>query len=88
MQAEKVQEWKQLKDITGKAIFETTHISSLYKQQLTHQTIHGQFIKIKLEKPLPIKGFEKVNKAALALLPFPKFITHYLKDKTVSLNLF
>jgi hypothetical protein len=41
-----------------------------------------------LTKPLTVKGFEKVDKEALALLPFPKFITNYLKDKAVSLNLF
>jgi len=81
-------DWELLSALTGQVILETEHISGVYKQLLTHQIIYGQFIKIKLKKPLTLKGFEKVDKAGLALLPFPKFITNYLKDKAVSLNLF
>ena len=85
---EKVKDWEQLTNITGKIVFDIEHISGNSKQLLTHQTIYGQFIKIKLKKPLNIKGFEKVDKKALELLPFPKLISNYLKDKAVSLNLF
>ena len=85
---EKVKDWEQLTNITGKVAFDIEHISGTSKQLLTHQTIYGQFIKIQLKKPLNIKGFEKVDKMALELLPFPKLISNYLKDKAVSLNLF
>jgi A/G-specific adenine glycosylase len=64
------------------------HISNLYKQVLTHQTIYGQFISLQCTKAPGITGYEKVTKAALQQLPFPKFISNYLKDNTVSLNLF
>lgn len=76
-----------------KAIFEKQKpgiisVSGVYKQQLTHQTIYGQFIRIILTRPLKAAGFELVEKKEIEQLPFPKFINHYLKDKTVSLNLF
>lgn len=64
------------------------HISAIYKQQLTHQTIYGQLIKINLTGSVRISGYEKVKSSSLKLLPFPKFISNYLKDKSVSLNLF
>ena len=85
---EKGKDWELLTAITGKAAVEIEHISATYKQLLTHQVIYGRFIKIKLKKPLTIKGFEKADKEAMELLPFPKLITNYLKDKAVSLNLF
>ena len=63
-------------------------VSGIYKQQLTHQTIYGRFIKLSVTKPLLAAGFEVVSKKQLERLPFPKFISNFLKDKTVSLNLF
>jgi len=69
-------------------VYSIDHISAVYKQQLTHQTICGQFIKIQLSRPVSFTGYEKVKINHLAELPFPKFITTYLKDKSVSLNLF
>lgn len=63
-------------------------VTNVYKQQLTHQTICGQFLRIKATRMVKLNGYEKVNIAELDKLPFPKFITNYLKDKTVSLNLF
>ncbi len=63
-------------------------ISALYRQKLTHQTVHGQFIHIHLKKPLSLAGYKAVSAQALAGLPLPKLITGYLKDKNVSLNLF
>ncbi len=68
--------------------FEVKSISGVYKQQLTHQTIYGQFIKIHIQEPLEGTGYEAVSAEEIGKLPFPKFITTYLKDKNVSLNLF
>jgi A/G-specific adenine glycosylase len=85
---EKLQTVQKVKELFGKNPFELVQISPLYKQQLTHQTIHGQFIKIKINKPLSAKGYEAVLPEQIDRLPFPKFITAYLKDKNVSLNLF
>ena len=68
--------------------FEILQISRLYKQLLTHQIIQGQFIKIKISKPLSDITYEAVLPEEINEFPFPKFITAYLKDKNVSLNLF
>ncbi len=85
---EKIEAWDLLNAIIGKNKYEVKHISATYKQLLTHQTIYGQLITVKLKKTLVIPGFETVEKTALSLLPFPKLIANYLKDKAVSLNLF
>ena len=77
-----------MKAITGNQAFEINHISTIYKQQLTHQTIYGQFIKVKLTRAPNLTGFKKTSTIDLLQLPFPKFITTYLRDKNVSLNLF
>ncbi|MBA3673612.1 MAG: A/G-specific adenine glycosylase [Chitinophagaceae bacterium] len=55
-------------------------ISQVYKQQLTHQTINGQFIKIKVRSPLNLCNYELASDDEIKQLPFPKFITTYLKD--------
>jgi A/G-specific adenine glycosylase len=75
------------KKLLGNSRFTVETISKLYSQKLTHQTIHGQFIKIRLTMPLQLEGYKAVSPKVLATLPFPKFITTYLKDKNVSLNL-
>jgi len=54
--------------------------SQEYKQQLTHQTINGQFINITVQTPLDINYYQLVSAEKLKELPFPKFITTYLKD--------
>ncbi len=77
-----------LKAIIPRRQLNIVSVSGVYKQQLTHQTICGQFIRVTVNKPLVVKGYELIAKGRLELLPFPKFITNYLKDKTVSLNLF
>lgn len=79
---------KSFKAATGSCKTDVEAVSGIYKQQLTHQTIYGQFICIKLSRPLKAGGFELVDKKEIEQLPFPKFINHYLQDKTVSLNLF
>ena len=85
---EKLKDLQNFKEIFFKNSFEVLHISSLYKQVLTHQTIFGQFIKIKTFKPLPGIAYKAFSPAEIDKLPFPKFIAAYLKDKNVSLNLF
>jgi len=83
-----IEDFRLIKEILGETRFEVEHISASYKQLLTHQTIKGQFIKAKINKPLAIKGYNMVGEKALRNLPFPKFISNYLKDKNVSLNMF
>jgi A/G-specific adenine glycosylase len=75
-------------DLLGTNQFEVDHLSASYTQLLTHQTIKGQFLRIMVNAPVQLKGYKMVKKKALHKLPFPKFISNYLKDKNVSLNLF
>lgn len=64
-----------------------TNISKHYTQQLTHQTIHGQFIELNVSrKPDPGKDFIAVSRKDLSLYAFPKFITAYLQEKNVNLS--
>ena len=57
-----------------------TSVSRLYLQHLTHQTIQGQFIHIKIKEALQLQGYKAVSYKKLAKLPFPKFITRYLEE--------
>jgi len=79
---------KIVQEILGNVAFELLQISPIYKQLLTHQTIRGQFIRIKIKQRILMQGYKIVKKKALQKLPFPKYISNYLKDKNVSLNLF
>ena len=64
-------------------------VSDKLYQKLTHQTITGRFFYITLQgNNFTLKNYKAVNSEELELLPFPKFINAYLKDKNVSLNLF
>jgi A/G-specific adenine glycosylase len=54
--------------------------SQLYRQQLTHQTINGQFINITVKSSLPLNNYQLISANGIKKLPFPKFITTYLKD--------
>ncbi len=88
LSADKLCASKKAKSIFGKEKVEVVSVSGIYKQQLTHQTICGQFIKIKLKRPLQAAGYELVTKNEINQRPFPKFINQYLQDKAVPLNLF
>ncbi len=55
-------------------------ISVMYRQQLTHQTIQGYFIHMRLKKMLPVTGYGAVARKDLLTLAFPKFITGYFKE--------
>ena len=68
------------KNITGKNKTAILQISKMYKQQLTHQTIQGYFIHIKIKNPLLLKGYKALTYKELNKLPFPKFITGYLSE--------
>ena len=57
-----------------------TAVSKMYKQQLTHQTIHGCFIHIRLKKKIVIPGFELYEKSAISKLAFPRLIIGYFEE--------
>lgn len=64
--------------------YEILSVSPLFKQQLSHQLIAGQFINVRLRQKPELKNDwlwmtkNKINKYA-----FPKFINQYLQQKTI-----
>jgi len=65
------------------------YISRVYRQELSHQTLRGQFITVSLKKPLPgLKDYLLVPKSALTEYAFPKFINAWLQDPTPAQTLF
>jgi len=90
--AERMEETEIMMNEAIKPFFEKygariTAVSKLYSQQLTHQTIRGQFIELSCQKP-PVMNeqFRKVISGDLAKHAFPKFITTYLQEKNVNLS--
>jgi len=79
---------RKIKTLLGNVKTDVISVSEVYKQQLTHQTIYGQFIRLKLHKPADLPGYKMLSKNETGHLPFPKFINQYLQDKIVSLSLF
>jgi len=77
---EEIKRSRSFKSITGKTKTVILDVSKMYKQQLTHQTIHGSFIQLKLQAEPPLKDYKAVTYKELAKLPFPKFITGYLAE--------
>ncbi|HEY6437315.1 MAG TPA: NUDIX domain-containing protein, partial [Ignavibacteriaceae bacterium] len=62
--------------------YEVAAISPLYKQQLSHQLITGQFIEIKLKRKPPVKNdWVWLPKNKLKKFAFPRFINFYLNPE-------
>ncbi|HRQ49960.1 MAG TPA: NUDIX domain-containing protein, partial [Agriterribacter sp.] len=75
---------KQLLSGSGASV---TKASKIYTQQLTHQTLHGQFIEISVDKAPDLgPDFTGVTYRELCSYPFPKFMITYLQEKNVNLS--
>jgi len=69
-----------LREQIGMQKADVLHISPVAVQQLTHQQIKGQFIRVQLHNIPPfLKKHEWQPVDRLRKLPFPKFITQYLE---------
>jgi A/G-specific adenine glycosylase len=55
-------------------------VSKMYKQQLTHQTLQGSFIQLKLAHEPNLKDYKAVSYKEMKKLAFPRFITAYLAE--------
>jgi A/G-specific adenine glycosylase len=55
------------------------HNSIFFKQQLTHQTIEGVFLHVKLNSPFKNNVYRAVSKKELGKMAFPRFITNYFE---------
>lgn len=60
--------------------YEIVSSSEVFRQQLTHQSITGQFIRVKLKKAIP-GDWNWISKKQMARLAFPKFINQYLQSQ-------
>jgi A/G-specific adenine glycosylase len=71
-----------LKSLFGKKNFSIDHISKVYKQQLSHQTIQGRFIVVKTDETVKnLEAYILIDKEELSHYPFPKFINSFLSER-------
>jgi A/G-specific adenine glycosylase len=72
---------QQLQQLVGHRHFDVRAISKPYRQQLTHQTIHGQFIRLHISKPPAFaSNLLFISKEELGDYAFPKMINAYMED--------
>lgn len=65
------------------------YISPELSQQLTHQTVHAVFIKVKmLKKPSNLSDYNWVSEQQMKELAFPKIINEYLNSTSFPATLF
>ena len=68
---------------------DVVNISAVSSQQLTHQQIKGQFIKLKLKKiPKSLEHYQWQPIKKVNALAFPKFINQYLSQTSLQQSLF
>lgn len=72
---------RQLQAMLGHAGFSVGNVSKPYRQQLTHQTIIGQFIAVKLSKAPLSTSAMLVRKKDIGQYAFPRLINAYLEDE-------
>ena len=73
-----------LKQFFGDQPFVVTSQSRVYIQQLTHQTIHGQFIHVTApENVILPASYMKVTKKQVAEFAFPRMISIFLENKLI-----
>jgi A/G-specific adenine glycosylase len=71
-----------LNEVFGGQTYSVLSKSRIYVQQLTHQTIHGQFINISAPDVTDLpQSFIKVTKGELSNYAFPKMITSFLQEQ-------
>jgi len=79
---------KWLREQLGIENYLISSISTIYKQQLTHQNLQGRFIEVRLQAvPLSLRHFTALKTEDLSVYAFPKFINQYLLDKRSSANM-
>jgi A/G-specific adenine glycosylase len=82
-----IRQWLSEQTGINKAVIK--QVSPVMAQQLTHQQIKGQFIRIELDAiPGFLKKYQWQKAGNLRKLPFPKFITGYLETPFLQKSLF
>jgi A/G-specific adenine glycosylase len=78
-----------LKKLLKGQAFQVKTISRVYRQQLTHQTINGQFVVISVNKPVPaLKDYQLIDRKELSHYAFPRLINSFLVEKSFAAQLF
>ena len=80
MPLDEIQKTDFFKNTSGNNKAIILHVSKMYKQQLTHQTIQGCFIELRVKNEPRLRGYRPVTYKELIKLPFPKFITGFLDE--------
>jgi A/G-specific adenine glycosylase len=76
------------KKIIGKQPFTVIAASKIYRQQLSHQHINGQFVIINLKKPLTgLKDYLLIENKKIKRLAFPGLINQYLQSSPEFLSM-
>jgi A/G-specific adenine glycosylase len=71
-----------------KTSYDIISISGIFKQQLSHQLIAGQFIKVVIKKKPSGQGFLWLKKEQVKKYAFPQFINQYLNGNKKEQSLF
>lgn len=69
----------------GNTSHQIVKVSRTFKQQLTHQTIHSQFIEINTSRKLSLPDLFPIHHSELDKYAFPKTITDFLNDNSLRL---
>ncbi|MFY0253216.1 A/G-specific adenine glycosylase [Chitinophaga sp. 30R24] len=80
-----LQQSDDFKKIFGKTPFEIDRVSAPFKQQLTHQTIHSQFITLLVQQAPALPEYTLVAANRLHQYAFPKTITTFLESNHLQL---
>lgn len=81
---EKITDLPQFKKRAGKK-YKLISISGTYKQELTHRSIYGCFVHVKIFEKTLSEGYEWIKKSKIKKLAFPGLITTYFTREGRSL---
>ena len=77
---------KELKKIFKKNKLIISSISKQQQQKLTHRTIKGYFVEIKLEQKIEVENYFWIDENELNKYSFPKFINEFIYNSSLSLK--
>lgn len=78
-----------LQTLMGKSTFNIQSISKVYRQQLTHQTIHGQFITVSVNQSIAaLQDYFLVERNRFHEYAFPRMINSFLEEGPAMARLF
>jgi A/G-specific adenine glycosylase len=73
-----------LKSFFGNQPFVITTQSRVYVQQLTHQTIHGQFVQVNVPETITLPSpYLRVPRKSLRNYALPRMLNHFLEEASV-----